>query len=196
MKKPIGSKKERLFDKMTSAQKIGNIFYLYPDRDFTLSAIAKEAGVSKGIASDIIEELEKEDFVKVEKIGKKLWLIRANTENPGFIKWKIYNNLTAVYNSGIVEFLDQHYNNPKAIVLFGSFRWGRDGKDSDIDIAVEVTEDIGYDVHSKFTALKEFENALSRKVQIHVFNRKSLDLNMFNNIANGIVLSGFLEVKK
>ncbi len=196
MKKPIGSKKEQLFYKMTSEQKIADVFYLYPDKNFTLSAIAKLAGVSKSTTSDIIEELKKEDFIKLEKIGKKVWLIRANTDSPVFIKWKIHHNLALIYNSGIVEFLNQHYNNPKAIILFGSFRWGQDGKDSDIDIAVEVAEHIGYDVHSKFSTLKEFEEKLSRKVQIHVFNRKSLDLNMFNNIANGIVLSGFLEVKK
>ncbi|MCK5023680.1 MAG: nucleotidyltransferase domain-containing protein [Candidatus Aenigmarchaeota archaeon] len=195
MKKPDGSKKEQLFDKMTSEQKIASILYLYPDKDFTLSAMAAAAGVSKSRSSDIINEMKESEFIKLEKIGKKVWLIRANTENLDFIKWKIFHNLNAIYTNNVMEFLNQQYKNNKAIILFGSFRWGEDGKDSDIDIAVEVAEDIGYDVHN-FPALKEIETALNRKIQIHVFNRKSVDLNMFNNIANGIVLSGFLEVNR
>ena len=194
MIRPIGNKKEQLFDKMTSSQKIADIFYLYPDKDFTLSAIANEAGVSKSMASGIISEMEKMGLVKLEKIGKKVWLIRANNESPVFIKWKIVSNLKIIYDSGIVEFLNEQYGNPKAIILFGSFRWGRDGKDSDIDIAVEIVDEI-YDVHT-FPALKEFEKNLNRKIQVHVFNRKSIDERVFNNIANGIILSGFLEVKK
>jgi len=180
---------------MTSSQKIANIFYLYPDKDFTLSAIAGEAGVSKSMASEIIGEMETMGLIKLQKIGKKLWLIRANNENPVFIKWKIENNLSTIYNSGVVEFLNEQYGNPKTIVLFGSFRWGRDVMDSDIDLAVEVVDEV-YDIHRDFPALKEFEKTLNRKIQVYVFNRKNIDLNLFNNIANGIVLSGFLEVNK
>ena len=44
--------------------------------------------------------------------------------------------------------------------------------------------------------LSEFEKQIERKIQIHEFNKKVIDLNLFNNIANGIVLIGFLEVKK
>jgi len=39
-----------------------------------------------------------------------------------------------------------------------------------------------------------FERDIGRKIQIHRFNRNVIDNNMFNSIANGIVLSGFLEV--
>jgi predicted nucleotidyltransferase len=194
MMRPIGIKKERLFDKMTSSQKLADIFYLYPDKDFTLSAIAGEAGIAKSMASEIIDEMASMGFVKLQKVGAKLWLIRANTENPIFIKWKIFSNLKVIYESGIVEFLNEQYRNPKAVILFGSFRWGRDVMDSDIDIAVEVLEDV-YDIH-KYPPFSEFEKKLHRKIQIHLFSRKSIDLNLFNNIANGIVLSGFLEVNK
>jgi predicted nucleotidyltransferase len=195
MKRPIGSKKEQMFDKLTSAQKIANVLYIFPDKDFTLTALSEESGVSKSTASELIRELEKSGFIKMEWIGKKTLLIRANRESSIFIKWKIVNNLTIIYDSGIVEFLNDHYRNPKAMALFGSFRWGQDGKDSDIDIAVEVVDDVGYDVHT-FPALKEFEKMLNRKIQVHVFNRNRIDLNLFNNIANGIVLVGFLEVNK
>ena len=32
-------------------------------------------------------------------------------------------------------------------------------------------------------------------VNLHVFSRNKIDLNLFVNIANGIVLDGFLEVR-
>ena len=32
-------------------------------------------------------------------------------------------------------------------------------------------------------------------VNVHVFSRNKIDLNLFANIANGIILEGFLEVR-
>ena len=36
-----------------------------------------------------------------------------------------------------MEFLNEYFGNPKAIILFGSFRLGEDLSTSDIDIAIE-----------------------------------------------------------
>jgi len=94
-----------------------------------------------------------------------------------------------------VEFLAKEYNNPKSIILFGSFRKGEDVSSSDIDIAIEKEETKEY----KTLFLKEladYEKFIRRRIQLHEFNRKIVDIHIFNNIANGIVLYGFLEVKK
>ena len=93
----------------------------------------------------------------------------------------------------MIEFIDEYFHNPKSIVLFGSFRKGEDISNSDIDIAVENDDFKKY----KTTSLRElskFEKVIGRNIQIHLFNRKNVDINLFNNITNGIVLSGFLEV--
>ena len=111
-----------------------------------------------------------------------------------FIKSKIVNNLNFIYQSGLVEFLNQEFKNPRSIVLFGSFRKGEDISISDIDIAIEIEETDDYQV-VRHKNLEEFENLINRKIQLHLFNRKNVDINVFNNIANGIVLLGFLEVK-
>ena len=100
-----------------------------------------------------------------------------------------------VYRSGLVEFLIDYFKNPKAIVLFGSFRKGEDLSNSDMDIAIETDEDKEYEV-TGLRELLEFEKILGRKIQLHLFNRKKIDISVFNNIANGIILWGFLEVKK
>ena len=50
--------------------------------------------------------------------------------------------------------------------------------------------------HEFSKLVRDFENDLERNIQIHFFSKKSIDNNLFNNIANGIVLYGFLEVNK
>ena len=77
----------------------------------------------------------------------------------------------------------------------GSFRQGEDISKSDVDIAIESEEFDKYKV-VELDELSVFEKKINKEIQLHLFNRKSIDLNVFNNLANGIVLSGFLEVKK
>jgi len=191
--KPIVTKKLLTFYIETARQKVLGVLFNYPEKEFSLSDIAKEAGVAKAHIGKILDEFYSLDLIILEKLSK-IWRIKANRQNPEYIKNKIVYNLGFIYHSGLVEFLNEEFNNPKAIILFGSFRKGDDISISDIDIAIESDDAKGYQIvmHKK---LVEFENQISRKIQIHLFSRKSIDLNIFNNIANGIVLSGFLEVK-
>jgi len=136
----------------------------------------------------------KAGLITIEKLSK-IWRIRANRTNWFFIRSKIVHNLDFIYKSGLVEFLIDYFKNPKTIVLFGSFRRGEDESASDIDIAIETDEKTDYNIIG-LRDLSEFEKIIGRKIQLHIFSRESIDLNVFNNIANGIVLWGFLEVKK
>jgi len=190
----------------TSRQRVAEVLFNFPDKEFSLSDLAKEAGVAKAHIGAILNEFLAAEFIRVEKLSK-IWRIRANMANGHFLKSKIIYNLNFVYRSGLVEVINQRYGHPKAIILFGSFRRGEDITSSDIDLAVETGEDIDPSatmlqqaVHGENKAiaqqLKEIEKKIKRRVQVFVFNRKSVDLNVFNNIANGIVLLGFLEVKK
>jgi len=166
----------------TALQRVAEVFFKYPDKEFSLSDIAKEAGVAKA------------GFILIEKLAK-IWRIRANRSSQHYLRSKIVYNLNFAYQSGLVEFLAKEYNNPKSIILFGSFRKGEDVSSSDIDIAIEKEETKEY----KTLFLKEladYEKFIRRRIQLHEFNRKIVDIHIFNNIANGIVLYGFLEVKK
>lgn len=197
MAKPIVSKKEQLFDEATCTQKLLGTFFRQPNRDFTLSEIAKEARISKSTASRLLANFGKYGIIKITPLGKNghVLRIRANYENPLFRYQKIAYNLTTVYSGRIVEFLNEAFGHPKTIVLFGSFRSGEDTTGSDIDIAIETAGDRELQV-LRLKELEAFESQTERQVKVHVFNRKHIDLNLFNNIANGIVLSGFLEVNK
>ena len=43
--------------------------------------------------------------------------------------------------------------------------------------------------------LPEFGHRKNVLVNLYIFSRNKIDLNLFSNIANGIVLEGFLEVR-
>ncbi|MBI4016267.1 MAG: nucleotidyltransferase domain-containing protein [Candidatus Aenigmarchaeota archaeon] len=177
----------------TAVQKVLQVFFRFPDKEFSLSDVAKVAGVAKANIGMILKKLYGADLIQITKLAK-IWRIKANQRSWYFIRSKIVYNLNFVYQSSIIEFLNDYFKNPKAIVLFGSFRKGEDVTGSDIDIAIETDESVEYTT-TGLRELAEFEKLIGRKIQIHLFNRTRIDINVFNNIANGIVLSGFVEVK-
>ncbi|MBI4918713.1 nucleotidyltransferase domain-containing protein [archaeon] len=193
MKKPIVRKEYLKFYEETAKRRIIGVLFKYPEKEFSLSDLAAEASVAKTHIGTILEELRKLEVITIEKLSK-IWRIKANQTNWFYIKSKILNNLNFIYSSGLVEFLVDHFNNPRSIILFGSFRKGDDVSNSDVDIAVEVEEE-DYRIIG-LRELSEFEKIIGKKIQIHLFNKKNVDINLFNNIANGILLWGFLEVGK
>ena len=78
--------------------------------------------------------------------------------------------------------------------MFGSYRKGDDTEDSDIDIAVEVSDNKGIRI-VPFAIIHKFGYRKDVLVNLHIFSRNKIDINLFSNIANGIVLEGFLEVR-
>lgn len=193
MKKPIVPKKERLFDIITARNRILRLLFLYPYTEFTLSELAEQGSVSKSTTSRVLNDLKNEELITIVDLGI-VWRIRANFDNPNYKNEKIIYNLSIIFRSGIIDYLNQNYH-PKNIIVFGSFRRGEDSPESDIDIAMETDEEIDLKILS-IEDFKEIESQIERRIRIYLFNGKKIDLNLFNNIANGIVLSGFLEVKR
>lgn len=192
--KPIVHKKYIKLYEETAKSRVIEVLFKYPEKEFSLSDLAKEAGVAKTNIGIILKEFQDVGLITIEKLSK-IWRIKANQTNWLYIRSKIIYNLNFVYKSGLVEFLADSYKNPKAIVLFGSFRKGEDLSNSDIDIAIESDEIKEYQV-TGLRELSEFESTIGRRIQIHLFNRKNIDIGVFNNVANGILLWGFLEVNK
>ncbi|NCO96708.1 MAG: hypothetical protein COY38_00485 [Candidatus Aenigmarchaeota archaeon CG_4_10_14_0_8_um_filter_37_24] len=194
MMKPIVHKKyHKLYDE-TAKQKVAEVLFRYPEKEFSLSDLAREAGIAKPNIGGILGEFQEAGLITIEKLSK-IWRIKANQTSWLYIRSKIVYNLDFVYRSGLVEFLVDFYKNPRAVVLFGSFRKGEDLSNSDIDIAIETDEAKEYQI-TGLRELAEFEQIIGRKIQIHLFSRSDIDIGVFNNIANGILLWGFLEVKK
>ena len=183
----------KILDKTEALRKIIYWFLAFPNRETSLSDLARNTGVSKSNAGRIVKELVKEGSLKKEVLGR-VWRISCNNSSPQMNKIKIPYNLELIYMSGVIEDIHNKFPNSRAVILFGSYRKGDDNEKSDVDVAVEVIGTKGLQVIS----LENIPNLGFRKnvpVNIHVFSRNKIDLNLFSNIANGIVLSGFLEVK-
>jgi len=192
MKEPYVPKEYRSFLIETGAQKVLGTLFEYPEKEFSLSDLASVSGVAKANIGAILENFEKNDLIEITKLAN-IWRIRAKL-SWHFLRRKIVYNLNLIYQSGLIEFLYDYFDHPKAIVLFGSFRKGEDVSSSDIDIAIESDKEEEYRV-TGLRELSDLEKHFRKKVQLHIFNRKTVDINVFNSIANGIVLTGFLEVK-
>jgi predicted nucleotidyltransferase len=193
MKRTDVSKKEHNPDlEAVAQQKLLITIFAFPEVEYSLTEMAEKANVSKSTASRIIQRLRSAGIVKVEDKGIA-WRIRADVGNFKYIKRKIVHNLNILYQTNLVEFLETKLGHPPSIILFGSFRKGDDISTSDVDLAVETKDDV--ETQSiRIEGLEQYEDQIGKKIQILLYNRKKVDINVFNNIANGILLYGFLEV--
>ncbi len=167
-------------------------FFAHPNKEMSLSDIANELKISKITANVAINHFVNEGFLKKEVLGR-IWRISCNQEHPLNSTLKVSYNLGMIYQSPIIPEIHKIIPNPRAIVLFGSYRKGDDTEKSDIDIAVEVLDD--EDVHTIEWIIPQLGYRKDVPVNLHIFSRNKVDLNLFSNIANGIVLEGFLEVR-
>ena len=168
-------------------------FFAYPEVKMTLTDLSKELGISKKTANRIVTELVKEEFLILEQIGKA-WRIHSNLEHVYNRTIKIGYNLSLIYSSGIIQEIYKLIGNPKTIVLFGSYRKGDDNSSSDLDIAVEIIGNSDLEIRN-IGNIAQLGFRKNVPVNLHIFTRNKIDLNLFANIANGIVLDGFLEVR-
>jgi len=168
-------------------------FFAFPRTRIGLSELARSIDSSKTATKDAIEALINQDIISREIAGRT-WILQANQKNPVYQRKKIAYNLDNIYASGIVEEVSKRVPQARNMILFGSYRHGSDTEESDIDIAVEI---IGNEDMS-ILQLGTLEMLGYRKnipVNVHIFSRNKVDLNLFANIANGIILEGFLEVR-
>ena len=131
-------------------------------------------------------ELEKEGILKTIKTGNVVFYT-ADRSNENFLLEKKLFNIKKLYYSGLIRYLKSELSNP-TIVVFGSYAKGEDIEKSDIDLFMESTK--------KDIDLGRFEKTLKRKVQLFIHRdiREIPNLHLANNILNGIVLNGFVEV--
>ena len=162
-------------------------FYLkYPTREFHLRELSRESEVSFPWTRKIVGELAEQKLI-MKKKERNLVLTKANTETIEYQILKRAHNLISIYECGLVEYIIEKFGNPEAIIMFGSFEKGMDIEESDVDIAV-------FSKRNPKLILKKFENQLHRKISIQVLDRNSLDKEFLTSLANGTMLSGYLEL--
>lgn len=183
----------KLLENSESYKKVLSYFFSFPEKPIGLNDLSKKTNVSKTMAKIAVLNLVKEGFLRKEEIGKA-WRISANPKSRHNTIKKIAYNLQLIYEADILSEIYSKIPNAKAIILFGSYRWGTDNEKSDIDIAVEILGNKPPIINTLKT-LKEIGYRKNVKLNLYVFSRAKIDINLFTNIANGIVLDGLLEAK-
>jgi len=170
--------------------KIIKFFILNPDKEFHIRQLSKLVKKSPTTISKYLKEQEKKGILKSDKKLNHLFF-RANSEGKKFKLIKLNYNLWNLYETGLIDFLIKEFNHPKTIVLFGSYSRGEDSSNSDIDLFIVSSL-------KKHPSLDKFEKKLNREIQLIVKSseevKKMKNKELLNNVINGIILSGFLEV--
>lgn len=167
--------------------RIREYFLLNPIVKMRVRQLEREVKVPLPSAIRYTAELEKDGILKKELIGNVVFY-SADRASLNFILAKKSFNYGHLFSSGLVKFLVEEFSNP-TLILFGSYSKGEDLERSDIDLYLETPS-------KKKVDLNKFEKVLHRRIQlfcykdIHQVENKELA----NNIVNGIVLNGFLEV--
>ena len=148
--------------------------------------IAKILKVSPTAVSNSIKKLKDSNLITLEKT-KTINFISFNRDEPKAMELKRVENLKNIYLSGLSDYLKVELAG-SAIILFGSYSIGEDTNISDIDIAAIERKD-------KLVHLEEYEKALNRKINVNFYNSwKNIQVHLKNNILNGILLQGSIEL--
>ena len=118
---------------------------------------------------------------------KTINFVSFNRDEEKSISLKRVENIKNIYNSQILDYMEKELPGG-TVILFGSYSRGEDTDSSDIDIAVIGRKD-------KILNLDKFEKILNRKININFYDSwKKIDIHLKNNILNGIVFTGGVEL--
>jgi len=159
---------------------------LQSGKSFTQNALAKKLDVSSTAIAKSLDGIS--DFILLSKDKESLRIsISLNTHDRNVIHSKRVENLRNIYDSGLYDFLCESF--PTAtIVLFGSYAYGEDTVNSDIDIAI-------FGSKAKMPDFLRFERILFRKISVNFYERfNKVDPFLKGNILNGILLEGRIEL--
>ncbi len=150
--------------------------------------IARSLKVSPTSIAKSLGELEKGGLIKVQKDKEsKRFSIQLNRDNSFVIGLKRADNLKQLYESGFVQFIYDNFPSGD-VILFGSYSFGEDTIKSDIDIAIIGTKE-------KDTDLTKFDKLLERTIILNYYKSfHDIDKHLLNNILNGIILKGAIEL--
>ena len=161
------------------------LFFDAPEKSFHIREIARLTKLSAPGVLKIISKLKKENLVTSRR-ENIIEAVRAS-KTERFFRLKTYYNIEKLFESGLITAIRNSYQEPEAIVLFGSAAKGEDTSESDVDIAVVAPKEI------EFSTAK-FEKVLKKKINIYAVKTKTAEPAFLNSLANGIVLFGFLKV--
>ncbi len=168
--------------------RVAGVFFREPGKEHGLVDVTRKVKLAHTSVKAHLAALRKEGIIR-ERIelqgGRRYIKYRADVESETYRSAKRIQNLLQLEETHLIAFLQEKML-PDAIVLFGSYAKGEDLEESDIDLYLAC--------EAEAPDLASFERKLGRRIQLHrraEFKRYPAELK--NNIANGVVLSGYLE---
>ncbi|MBS3085238.1 nucleotidyltransferase domain-containing protein [Candidatus Pacearchaeota archaeon] len=169
----------------SNKNKVLEVFFKKPTEAFHVRELARLTNLNPNTIINLIKELSNEDLITKER--KKHIVEVAAKINEKFKREKRIYNLKSICNSGVIDLLIKELS-PKSISVVGSYSFGEDIENSDIDL-VAISE------NDKQIDLSKFEKVLSRKIHLIVTNYNSISKEFYINLINGIILHGYLDKK-
>lgn len=156
------------------------------DKKYSQREIALALDVSPTAIANSLKNLVVRNLVKIE-VSRTSNLVSYNRDDPEALMLKRLENQKMLYYSEILEFLEEKLAG-STLVLFGSYAKGEDTSKSDIDLAVIGRKEKSLD-------LEKYEKILNKKININYYaSWKDINNELKNNILNGIVLFGSVEI--
>lgn len=168
-------------------ERIREYFFVHPTDRMRVRQIEKKLKLPLPSVIRYAKDLEREGILKRTTVAN-VSMYSADRSSERYLLEKKLFNIRSLFDSELIKFLVSKYHNP-CIILFGSYSKGEDVEGSDIDIYIESPA-------SKDVPLNKYEAAMERRIQLFVFKNihKVPNKELANNILNGVVLSGFVEV--
>ncbi|MGE0793650.1 MAG: nucleotidyltransferase domain-containing protein [Candidatus Woesearchaeota archaeon] len=169
-------------------QEILRLLFIKSGEKLNQRRISLHLNVSQPAVIKALPELIKNEYIQVQQDKEsKRWEIELNKSNNQIMQLKRVDNLKQIYESNLANFLEEQL--PGAtIILFGSYSRGDDLINSDIDVAVIGRKD-------KLINLEKYEKILQRTINLSFFGSWSkININLKENICNGIILFGTVEL--
>ncbi|MFH0876062.1 MAG: nucleotidyltransferase domain-containing protein [archaeon] len=166
---------------------IKEYFFTNPTKKLRVREIERELDIPLPSVIRYVKESVSENILKREQIGTVVFYTANRSEKEYLIEKKL-SNIRQIYSSGLIEYLINELSNP-VIILFGSYARGEDTENSDIDLFIQTKSKSSID-------LKKYEKNLNRNIQLFTFNsiKEIQNKELANNIINGIIFNGFIEV--
>ena len=164
-------------------------FFETPEKSYGIRELSRILKINHTTIRQYLSKLVKVGLLSIDKsYFYPAYKLVASRES---LNLKLYYNLEKLRKSGLIDFLEKEFDFP-VIILFGSYAKARDNETSDIDLCVISN------IEKKINP-ERYKLSLNREVSIHHFTKKGFESlknknrELFNNICNGIVISGQLE---
>ena len=150
-----------------------------PNESYSVREISKKTKIPSSSVQRYLEKLRKDKFIDEDN--------RIIVNSYSKFK-KAFFMIDKIYHSGLIEYIERKLV-PETVILFGSIRKGEYDIKSDIDLFVSSTKNTELE-------LIKFQNKLGHKIELFIEpNIDNLPKHLYNNVINGIKISGYFTVK-